>query len=136
MSQYRHRFVPVDGYGGLAYCERCGGGEGSIPTDCPGMQMPALVEQRVYACALDFVAGHWIVPDHGRALVIRFPAQLPERALWELRRANDRALGRHEMSLDDRLATRVPLDAVDPWDKAMDAYLNETMNPTEHRESA
>lgn len=40
--------------GGLAICERCGGGEGSLPTDCPGYRIGYLREQLVYDGKLDF----------------------------------------------------------------------------------
>jgi hypothetical protein len=54
--------------GGLAYCVTCGGGEGSLPTDCPGYRMPQPVERDVYAGVLDYrrVEG-WTIVSNGRA---------------------------------------------------------------------
>lgn len=46
--------------GGLALCTVCGGGEGSLPTDCPGEKMTDLVEASVYAGRTDYVNGEWV----------------------------------------------------------------------------
>lgn len=45
---------------GLAHCKICNGGEGSLPTDCPGEKMTADEEALVYAGKLDYCAGGWI----------------------------------------------------------------------------
>lgn len=44
---------------GLAHCKVCNGGEGSLPTECPGRQMTATEADAVYAGQLDFVGGTW-----------------------------------------------------------------------------
>lgn len=49
--------------GGLAHCKRCGGGEGSLPTDCPGQRMDAATEKAVYAGTTDYVHGLGWVTD-------------------------------------------------------------------------
>jgi hypothetical protein len=48
--------------GGLASCVRCGGGEGSLPTDCPGMRMSAMQCDAVYSAVLDYREdeGGWV----------------------------------------------------------------------------
>ncbi len=66
-----HTLEVVDGYEGCAWCTACGGCEESIPTHCPGEQMTKLVEQRVYAGALDYRDGRW-VQRPVRGLLIRF----------------------------------------------------------------
>ena len=45
--------------GGLSWCTTCGGGEGSLPTLCPGTRMTSDEESRVYAGGLDFTARGW-----------------------------------------------------------------------------
>lgn len=46
--------------GELAYCEVCGGAEGSMPTDCPGVRMTAEQSDNVYARKQDFLKGEWV----------------------------------------------------------------------------
>lgn len=46
--------------GGLAFCTVCNGGEGSLPTECPGEQMHSLVEDEVMAGKIDYNYGRWI----------------------------------------------------------------------------
>lgn len=42
-------------HGGLALCSRCGGLEGSLPTDCPGDEGMTMEQQEaVYGGRLDF----------------------------------------------------------------------------------
>lgn len=50
-------------HGGLAACTRCGGGEGSLPTDCPGVRMSADDADLVYAGVLDHRRGRGWVRD-------------------------------------------------------------------------
>ncbi len=45
---------------GLAHCMVCNGGEGSLPSDCPGYRMPAETEEAVYAGILDYQNGQWV----------------------------------------------------------------------------
>lgn len=45
---------------GLLHCKVCNGGEGSLPTNCPGTKMPAETDDAVYAGILDFVNGTWV----------------------------------------------------------------------------
>lgn len=44
---------------GLAHCKVCNGGEGSLPSECPGTRMPADTEDAVYAGMLDYKNGAW-----------------------------------------------------------------------------
>lgn len=44
---------------GLRHCKVCNGGEGSLPSDCPGKKMPAETDEAVYAGLIDFVDGTW-----------------------------------------------------------------------------
>jgi hypothetical protein len=48
--------------GGLGVCTVCGGAEGSLTIECPGVQMTAEQDEKVYAGAIDFKDGHWITP--------------------------------------------------------------------------
>lgn len=50
----------ADHHGELFSCSRCGGGEGSLPTECPGYRMTADQNDRVYAGWVDFVGGKWV----------------------------------------------------------------------------
>lgn len=45
---------------GLLHCKVCGGGEGSLPTECPGRHMNEHEQDDVYAGVLDFILGDWI----------------------------------------------------------------------------
>jgi len=46
--------------GGLAFCEVCSGGEGSLPTSCPGRTMTSEEGDEVYGARRDWavIAGH------------------------------------------------------------------------------
>lgn len=46
--------------GGLAMCTVCGGGEGAMPTDCPGAKIAAPILDQIYRGEFDFVGGQWI----------------------------------------------------------------------------
>ncbi len=50
--------------GGLAVCTVCRGGEGSLPTECPGQPMTGQQQEDVYAGTLDYKesAGGWHIP--------------------------------------------------------------------------
>lgn len=51
--------------GGLFSCDTCGGGEGSLTTDCPGGRMDMDSLNAVYDGTLDYVASvGWIQPAH------------------------------------------------------------------------
>lgn len=41
-------------HGGLSLCCVCGGGEGSLPTDCPGQSMNDILHDDVYAGKVDY----------------------------------------------------------------------------------
>lgn len=41
------------------WCDVCGGAEGALPTDCPGIRMRADLEQAVYQGKVDFRDGVW-----------------------------------------------------------------------------
>jgi len=45
--------------GGLAYCNVCGGGEGSLPTDCPGRKLTTEEQDAIYTAKTDFRYGLW-----------------------------------------------------------------------------
>jgi hypothetical protein len=45
--------------GGLSLCNVCGGAEGSLPTECPGVRMTEQQEELVYAGVLNFIDGQW-----------------------------------------------------------------------------
>lgn len=50
--------------GGLFSCTVCGGFEGSLPTDCPGVLMTQVQNDLVYEGKIDFRAGRgWVTPD-------------------------------------------------------------------------
>lgn len=60
-----HRCGSLDCFicnGGLACCVTCGGGESSLPTDCPGERMSYEVQNAVTAGDLDFKHGYWTGP--------------------------------------------------------------------------
>ncbi len=44
----------------LFICSVCGGGEGSLTTDCCGYKVPYAMDQLVYAGTIDFVEGRWV----------------------------------------------------------------------------
>lgn len=45
--------------GGLLSCTVCKGGEGSLPTVCPGRPMTEEEQDEVYRGELDFIGGMW-----------------------------------------------------------------------------
>jgi hypothetical protein len=47
---------------GLAHCMVCGGAEGSMPTECPGVRMTPEQEQAVYDGRLNYAMRQWWVP--------------------------------------------------------------------------
>lgn len=56
--------------GGLAWCTVCGGGEASLPSECPGRKMTDAEEDAVQDGRLDFVIvdfgrGEWVDPEPG-----------------------------------------------------------------------
>lgn len=52
----RHCFI-CDG--GLAFCKVCNGAEGSLPTECPGVEMTTEQQNKVYKGEIDFRQGRW-----------------------------------------------------------------------------
>lgn len=46
--------------GGLAVCTVCKGAEGSLPTECPGLQMSAAQQEAVYQGHMDYQNGKWV----------------------------------------------------------------------------
>ena len=44
----------------LFCCKVCGGAEGSLPTECPGVRMTERQQHQVYYERLDYQAGEWI----------------------------------------------------------------------------
>lgn len=51
--------------GGLFSCTRCGGFEGTLPSQCPGEKMTSEQETGVYAGRLDFREGAWVNAPSG-----------------------------------------------------------------------
>lgn len=47
----------------LFICAICGGAEGSLTTDCCCYKVPYVMDQLVYAGAIDFVVDQWITKD-------------------------------------------------------------------------
>jgi hypothetical protein len=47
--------------GGLALCQICGGGEASLPTDCPGYRMTYDRKDLIVNGQIDFINGKWQV---------------------------------------------------------------------------
>ncbi len=45
--------------GGLYVCTVCKGGEGSLPSECPGRKMTSMEQDAVYDGKLDFRSGRW-----------------------------------------------------------------------------
>jgi hypothetical protein len=45
---------------GLLLCKVCNGGEGSLPSECPGGRMSDDEEAKVYAGRIDFRGGAWL----------------------------------------------------------------------------
>lgn len=66
-----HKFVERDD--DLALCGVCGGGEGSLPTECPGERLAPEVEDAVYAGWLDHKAGQWMAPVCSMCKKVRPP---------------------------------------------------------------
>jgi hypothetical protein len=45
--------------GGLDDCEVCGGGEASLPSECPGVRMSGKQMDAVQAGTLNYIRGAW-----------------------------------------------------------------------------
>ena len=45
---------------GLAYCQICGGAEGTLPTDCPCYKIPEPMQLLVWGGKIDFVVDKWV----------------------------------------------------------------------------
>ena len=45
---------------GLAHCKVCGGAEGSLPTDCPKVQITEEQDADIYSGKIDFKDGEWV----------------------------------------------------------------------------
>ncbi len=63
MTDRAHNFY--DREDGLQHCRVCNGGEGSLPTECPGRRMTDEEEEHVYEGMLDFKGGIWYRPVGG-----------------------------------------------------------------------
>jgi hypothetical protein len=61
----------------LFICSVCGGAEGSLTTHCPGYQVPPTMSNLVYAGAIDFVDGQWVVKDELVEVFIRLNRRNP-----------------------------------------------------------
>lgn len=64
---------------GLFNCLVCGGAEGSLSFECPGIRIDGDQLDRIYACQIDFRRGQW-EPDSSRAdrYLQRFGFDYPE----------------------------------------------------------
>ena len=51
--------------GGLAFCEKCKCGEGTLPSQCPGEPVSEEQQQNIYAGASDFRDGKWRAAPSG-----------------------------------------------------------------------
>lgn len=56
--------------GGLSVCVVCGGGEGSLPTDCPGVVQTPLQTQLIMAGRLDYLANYGWVLDGEQLITV------------------------------------------------------------------
>ena len=56
----KHDLYEPERYEGCAACRICGGMEGSIPTECPGIKMTAEQSDDVYEGRADFRDGVWV----------------------------------------------------------------------------
>lgn len=66
----------------LFLCSVCGGAEGSLTTDCPGVNMNTETADAVYGGFLDFREGRgWVTPDGTGSSMgdmdIKFPRRTP-----------------------------------------------------------
>lgn len=50
----------------LALCRVCGGAEGSLPIECPGVKMTEHQQDEVHRDDLDFVGDEWVVRQGGQ----------------------------------------------------------------------
>lgn len=80
---------------GLDSCTVCGGGEGSLPAECPGARMTADEQDAVYAGQLEYVRGRWWAP---KVKVEGLRALLME--VLEVAESSDRILDQEEGLLD------------------------------------
>lgn len=53
---------------GLLHCKVCNGGEGSLPTDCPGEKMTDERENAVFRGELNYIHGIGWLAVHPRAM--------------------------------------------------------------------
>lgn len=51
---------PYCPYCTLAVCKICGLYEGSLTTDCPGVDSYTVYSDRIYNCEIDFIDGKWV----------------------------------------------------------------------------
>ena len=58
VQDLEHEFYERDDE--LLHCKRCGGAEGSLPTECPGEKMTEEQEQQVYDGDTDYRNGIWV----------------------------------------------------------------------------
>lgn len=59
---------------GLFECAVCGGAEGELPMECPGILMTGEQKDRVMAGSLDYQLGRWFEPkEREPSGVIRIP---------------------------------------------------------------
>lgn len=47
---------------GIGGCKVCHTAEGTLTVDCPGLPVPAPIQDRVHAGQLDFMGGRWWIP--------------------------------------------------------------------------
>lgn len=50
--------------GGLASCVICNGFEGTLPRNCPGIELTPMQREQIYRGELDFKDGEWHAVDN------------------------------------------------------------------------
>jgi len=59
-----HKIEEIVGTEGLIECTVCTGAEGTLPTDCPGIRIPANQQDQIHRGELDYKDGEWAVPPN------------------------------------------------------------------------
>lgn len=62
----------------LFICSVCNGAEGSLTTDCPCYQVPQVMQELVYAGAIDFVGDRWVAKDAAVEITIKQKEEIHE----------------------------------------------------------
>lgn len=104
--------------GGLSLCEVCGGAEGTLTTDCPGVPLNRIQEEEVAKQSIDFRDGIWIINPFNNYTVDPQTRERRSRretfllrALYELNAAAKAVID----EVDDRLNREVPSKYTAPY---------------------